>query len=436
MASLQGLAVCRGPNLAGPKCFRFILRLTPYSLLLSLLFVSAAGAGWVRQTSNTTLPLNDVCFVDSLYGWAVGGRWAWPDTTISVALRTTDRGASWLISWEAFGLGQLKTVTFVSRLHGWAMADSGLSIETTDGGVSWHNLPSPNPALVPFAERFVNDTFGYMLAGIRHMGMVDWANVGWTTDGGLTWYERIPRAYQPIWLVGLDVQGPRWAWATGAWDSMVLTRDAGSTWLVNYLPNGYGWNYGVAFGDTSVGVAVGDIISRTSNGGFSWAQRPKPVSQRLTSAEMPDTGHAWACGESGVIIVSTDGGRDWNSQASGTASTLNKIWFINERQGWTVGNSGVILHTDDGGRSGVWENPQGSFQPLTSNLYLSGVPNPFTSYTSVPGRPSDRFTLYDISGRRVGTYKGNRIGEGLSPGVYFLKPDGNESKPLRIVKLR
>jgi len=101
-----------------------------------------------------------------------------------------------------------------------------------------------------------------------------------------------------------------------------------------------------------------------------------------------------------------------------------------------VGNSGVILHTDDGGRSGVWENPQGSFQPLTSNLYLSGVPNPFTSYTSVPGRPSDRFTLYDISGRRVGTYKGNRIGEGLSAGVYFVRSENQSARPLRIVKVR
>jgi hypothetical protein len=63
-------------------------------------------------------------------------------------------------------------------------------------------------------------------------------------------------------------------------------------------------------------------------------------------------------------------------------------------------------------------------------------PNPFNSYTSVFSFPSERFALYDISGRRVGVYKGDRIGEGLSPGVYFLRPSSQNANPLRIVKLR
>jgi photosystem II stability/assembly factor-like uncharacterized protein len=316
------------------------------------------------------------------------------------------------------------------------MADSGLSVETTDGGVSWHGLPSPNPALVPFAERFVNDTFGYMLAGIRNMGMVDWSNVGWTTDGGLTWSGRIPRAQQPNWLVGLDIQGPRWAWATGSKDSMVLTQDAAATWVVNYLPDINGWNFGVAFGDSMIGVAVGGLISRTNNGGFNWVQCPKPVTQVLTSAEMPDTDYAWACGERGAIIASSDGGRNWNAQTSGSQLTLWKIWFVNERQGWAVGDSGVILHTDDGGRSGVWQDFQGCFQPLTSNLSFSVVPNPFSSFATLPGHEAERFSLYDISGRKVGVYRGDRIGWDVSPGVYFLRPQKGKVNPVRVVKVR
>jgi len=43
---------------------------------------------------------------------------------------------------------------------------------------------------------------------------------------------------------------------------------------------------------------------------------------------------------------------------------------------------------------------------------------------------------HDVSGRQVGTYKGSRIGEGLSPGVYFLRPESGDTKPLRIVKVR
>ena len=63
-------------------------------------------------------------------------------------------------------------------------------------------------------------------------------------------------------------------------------------------------------------------------------------------------------------------------------------------------------------------------------------PNPFISFTCVSGHASDRFTLYDISGRRVGTYKGDRIGADVPQGVYFLKAEGKDGKPVRVVKVR
>jgi hypothetical protein len=54
----------------------------------------------------------------------------------------------------------------------------------------------------------------------------------------------------------------------------------------------------------------------------------------------------------------------------------------------------------------------------------------------VPGHSSDRFFLYDVSGRRVGTYKGDRIGEGLRAGVYFIRAESGDGKPVRVVKVR
>jgi len=86
--------------------------------------------------------------------------------------------------------------------------------------------------------------------------------------------------------------------------------------------------------------------------------------------------------------------------------------------------------------SGVWENPHGSYHPPASNLFFSVAPNPFTSFATVPGHSSERFALYDISGRRVGVYKGDRIGEGLRAGVYFLRAKSGEARPVRVVKVR
>jgi len=69
-------------------------------------------------------------------------------------------------------------------------------------------------------------------------------------------------------------------------------------------------------------------------------------------------------------------------------------------------------------------------------VVVPNSPNPFTSFASVPGHEKERFALYDIEGRQVGTYKDDRVGEGLSPGVHFLRPEGGNAKPLRVVKVK
>ena len=79
-----------------------------------------ASAGWVWQQSNTRLELWDVCFVDSLCGWAVGGRSS-PnpsDTTLGICLRTTDGGNSWATVYDTSGRSMMLSVSFVDRSRG------------------------------------------------------------------------------------------------------------------------------------------------------------------------------------------------------------------------------------------------------------------------------------------------------------------------------
>ncbi len=63
-------------------------------------------------------------------------------------------------------------------------------------------------------------------------------------------------------------------------------------------------------------------------------------------------------------------------------------------------------------------------------------PNPFFSFTKVCGYEKERFVLYDVTGRKVGIYQGDKIGLGLPPGVYFLVSEDKSLKPVRIVKIR
>lgn len=74
--------------------------------------------------------------------------------------------------------------------------------------------------------------------------------------------------------------------------------------------------------------------------------------------------------------------------------------------------------------------------PSATTLHTHPSPNPFVSFTTLPGHETERFMLYDLSGRKVGIYPGCRIGHDLGPGVYFLKKEGEDEKPVRVIKVR
>ena len=61
------------------------------------------------------------------------------------------------------------------------------------------------------------------------------------------------------------------------------------------------------------------------------------------------------------------------------------------------------------------------------------VPNPFRATAVVPGHETELLPVYSSSGCLVARYRGNRVGSGLAPGVYFLDVAG--SPGLRLVKL-
>jgi hypothetical protein len=91
--------------------------------------------------------------------------------------------------------------------------------------------------------------------------------------------------------------------------------------------------------------------------------------------------------------------------------------------------------------SGV-EEERGQGDRETRGQGVTAKPNPFTSFTRISGHEGERFALYDIAGRRVGTYRGERIGMDLRPGVYFIRAlerkagPRSEGRLARIVKIR
>jgi hypothetical protein len=91
----------------------------------------------------------------------------------------------------------------------------------------------------------------------------------------------------------------------------------------------------------------------------------------------------------------------------------------------TYGNYDVYLIRTDSSGDAIW-----------SGTYGRATPNPFISFGRIPGHEAEQFDLYDISGKWRGACRGDRVGEKLSPGVYFISPAEARSQSVRIVKVR
>ncbi len=147
-----------------------------------------------------------------------------------------------------------------------------------------------------------------------------------------------------------------------------------------------------------------------------------------------------------VYLVKTNAFGDtlWTKTYGGTSDDWGKSVQQTQDGGYIVAGTTCsfgnryqvyLIKTDSLGRStGVEETSENRGQGL--EVRITATPNPYTFFATVPGHETERFSLYDVSGRKVGVFKGDRIGSGLSAGIYFLKPEGKDSKPLRIVKLR
>jgi len=170
----------------------------------------------------------------------------------------------------------------------------------------------------------------------------------------------------------------------------------------------------------------GYCVAQTTDGGY------------IIAGDRDNQSDAWllktnALGD--TTWTKTYGGPNQES-ADAVAQTADGGYIIT---GYTTsygagGEDVYLIKTDANGNAAVEKESKGFEGPRVQEIKIT--PNPFISFASVPGHKAERFSLYDISGRKVGTYKGDRIGEGLEAGVYFLRPEGKDARPLRVVKLR
>ncbi len=360
--------------------------------------------------------------------------------------RSTDSGATWgpdtrLTFYRYSGKGYPTLVTDQRNWVQLVWIDNRLGPSeeifykrSTDGGSTWTSdtaLTLPPHYVISLSIGADEYEGVHLVWDGRPGGSSDSSRVFYrrSTDSGVTWdtvrqlNTSLFQAHYPS--VSADSQGFVYcAWADkrsgGSQIYFRRSTDSGSTWdseITLAATPGY------LFGGPSVTTGPGGNVGV----GYSWLAY-SPLRNGIAYRHSTDRGMTWSPEERVSDTIN-----HWGGSFSTAMDHFGRVHVAWSDSTDSLRYWAVYYRRRDAG-VGVETNPPSSLPPYASRLTVS--PNPFTSFATLPGHEAEHFSLYDISGRRVGTYRGDRVGEGLAPGVYFVCEGTACRAPTRIVKVR
>jgi photosystem II stability/assembly factor-like uncharacterized protein len=310
-------------------------------LLLFLICLQTANAGWVKQSANTLSWLRDIYFFDAEHGFIAGSG--------GTFLETKDGGKSWTKRKNFTGHNILQ-IYFSDAYAGWLLCERdpfnrganavSYLLKTTDGGENWERVEFKDAGRARITKIFFNQK-GKGFA-IGESGVFFELN-----DEGV--WEKSPSPIRYLLLDGAFFDSGRGA-IVGAGSSVYFTEDAGASWnQANVFGKSAVKLNSVFFADQKSGWAVGSEgkILQTSSGGKTWREQNSRVTADLFDVFFKTSTEGWAVGDEGVILHTQTGGNVWVPETAPVKHRLEKVLFVG-RKGFAVGFGGTILVYDAG----------------------------------------------------------------------------------------
>jgi photosystem II stability/assembly factor-like uncharacterized protein len=266
---------------------------------------------------------------------------------------TTDGGVTWFyysLPYQAY----IRAIDFVDSLYGWAVGgDFELAKSdvyyTTDGGMNWIEAYAP----------MHNDIWSVSASDRDNIWLTGWRGIiMYSSDGGITWKYQAGPGNE---LISIDAPDTLNIWAGGGYGVLIHSTDAGSNWEV-FDPGVTSYIYGVSFPTVNQGWVVGgrNHVRHTGDAGLTWqVQDPTITYKHWMTVDFVDTLNGWIAGyETNYyeIYHTSDGGVTWFLQFQvPNLISINRIHFFDANNGWAVGgdygNLGYVFRTTDGGVS-------------------------------------------------------------------------------------
>jgi photosystem II stability/assembly factor-like uncharacterized protein len=421
-----------------------------------VLSVSAQNFTWTAQSSGTNDWLNDIHFVDTLTGWAVG------DNGTIVA--TVDGGETWTTQTSGT-TERLMSVYFLSDTLGWIAggqsASSNVLLMTEDGGSNWtpvaHDIPNEETFLR--AIQFYDADHGFTITSPH--------NIYYTSNGGTNWEKgTYTSSMSQVIVNDLYVISDTSAFTAGKYrNSLNQQRPGVFDNIVNFagewIPQGYGeFTTGdeltaIHFTDNLkgfVGGHNGKIYTMEADGNIFpsyWAFNFDTDNGTIWSIDFADNDHGMfntSIDKDGTTIQliyhTSDAGETWSSSPDSIPDFLHGMLSTgNTENAWIVGSGGKIF-------KGTPKDDDITSVKEQKSVEFAVMPNPFSSSILIKSQDAHKgvqLNVFSYTGQLVesvyvGDFQYSYELEGLDQlesGVYFLQmksTDGSLNSTQKIVK--
>ncbi len=283
------------------------------------------GVNWVQQNTGLLKRLEGIDAVDANTIYSVG----WFQTII----KSTNGGSNWQIIRDGpTGVGSTFFKCFFINLNtGWLLrSGGGYVLKTTNGGISFDSVFTNNSFN---RDIYFKDVNTGVICG-------DGAWIIRSTDGGVSWVQiplplltsapnlyRISFVGNTGWTIGEGGE-------SGLGRMVFRTTNFGITWdsiaRVPYPNNEL--IYSVFFANNNTGYCGGTFghIFKSTNGGFNWIQQNVPIDGFRRDFWFANDTTGWVVGGGGYILKTTNGGTYVNVSSNQTQMpnkhTIGKIY--------------------------------------------------------------------------------------------------------------
>jgi hypothetical protein len=413
---------------------------------------------WLLQLEGASGSFFSVCAAGRNVVWVSGGDGT---ATAPVVVASTNGGGTWRDATGSLQNVDLFCLNALDESRAWVGTSDGRILATSDGGTVWSEQTYPGRQS-PFIDGIAmfSDGTGYALGDPPGDGIFV---VLKTTNFGAAW-AHLPN--EP----GLNTAEAGWnnsffwidaqhGWFGTNMNRIWRTTDGGASWSSS--PTGSTNSFGVAFRDTSTGLAIhgSGAIARSTNGGQSWSSVSTPTGSQLTGvAYIPGTSSAWITDNLYPYRTRTGGTLWYGEETYPTAGFLTHLSFADSTRGWLVTSYGEILGYNP---IAYVTSTEPQVQMPTGFALEQNYPNPFNPTTTIrftiagvialsgsEGPASKvRLAVYDMLGREVavlvderkepGRFETTFDGSRLSSGVYICRMEAGSfvlSKKMLLMK--